>query len=122
MLSSNSFHHSNCFKERCRYVFVLLAPSVKEMLKPSEFPWRLCYFLGGHRSVSNGGVKQSGQRSRECKSSLSFKAMAQNGKRMRRFTELLNEHPNICRRDYNTPSALYDVAKKGRLSPDSRTS
>lgn len=55
---------------------MLLAPSVKEMLKPSEFPWRLCYFLGGHRSVSNGGVKQSGQRSRECKSSLSFKAMA----------------------------------------------
>lgn len=107
---------------------MLLAPYIKELLKPSEFPQSLCYFFGNesgqHGSVSNGGLKQSGQRDRECKPSLNFKAMATDWKENETFhltTELLSELPNIHRGDYDTPPVLYDAAKKGCLSPGSRT-
>lgn len=96
MLPLNSFHHSNCFRERCRYVFVLLAPSVKEMLEPSEFPQSLCYFFGGLMNQGNMGQFQKedrsslGQGTENASLASVSKQWPRTGKRMRHFPELLN--------------------------------
>lgn len=83
-------------RERCRYVFVLLAPYIKELLKPSEFPQSLCYFFGGLMNQGNMGQFQMedwsslGKGTENASLASISKQWPRTRKRMRHFTELLN--------------------------------